>query len=129
MPYKDKKVRAAKQKIRSAEWYKKNKKEFIKKVKVNTLRYRELAQGFVLKYLMSNPCKDCGETDPIVLEFDHVRGKKVASVCNMSVSGGCSLVKIKKEIDKCEVVCANCHRKRTAKRANYYRYTNAPVAQ
>lgn len=56
---------------------------------------------------------DCGEADPIVLEFDHVRGEKADNISRM-VHGTRSIAAIQAEIDKCEVVCANCHRRRTA---------------
>lgn len=58
------------------------------------------------------PCADCGEKHPpCVMDFDHVRGKKV-----FGIGGGMagrSLDTIRREIAKCDVVCANCHRLRT----------------
>lgn len=55
-------------------------------------------------------CTDCGEKDPIVLDFDHL-GDKTENVSKMIY--GSSWRAIETEIQKCEVVCANCHRKRT----------------
>jgi hypothetical protein len=60
---------------------------------------------------------DCGETDIIVLQFDHVRGKKTNAVSKL-VSMGYGLDTIKEEINKCEVRCANCHTRRTYKQFN-----------
>lgn len=57
-------------------------------------------------------CIDCGEDDPCVLEFDHVRGQKTCAVSVM-VGSGWSLSRIMEEVAKCEVRCANCHRRRT----------------
>ena len=72
---------------------------------------------FVLDYLKANPCTDCDETDVIVLEFDHLRDKKHNIARMMTYSRK----EIEKEIAKCDVVCANCHRRRTARRAgNWY---------
>ena len=59
-------------------------------------------------------CTDCGENNPIVLDFDHIKDKKY-NVSRM-IHDGFSWRAIKKEIDKCEVVCANCHRIRTYNR-------------
>lgn len=51
------------------------------------------------------------------MEFDHLpeRGRKVDNVMSM-VWAGVSLMKLLKEIDKCEVVCANCHKIREHQR-------------
>jgi L-lysine 2,3-aminomutase len=62
----------------------------------------------------SRGCYDCGEKNPIVLDFDHLKDKKY-NVSRM-VHDGFSWKAILKEIEKCEVVCANCHRVRTHNR-------------
>lgn len=64
---------------------------------------------FVLDYLLSHSCVDCGCTDHRVLEFDHVRGDKAKEVSLMA-QGGYGLKRIVQEIEKCDVRCANCHR-------------------
>jgi 5-methylcytosine-specific restriction endonuclease McrA len=72
------------------------------------------AQVFVLEFLGAHPCLDCGEADPIVLEFDHL-GAKRAEVSTL-VSRGVREPVLAAEIARCEIVCANCHRRRTARR-------------
>lgn len=72
------------------------------------------AQEYVYNYLANHPCVDCGEVDPIVLEFDHVRGKKINDV-SVLVARGKPLLEIMTEIEKCEVRCGNCHRRKTAR--------------
>jgi hypothetical protein len=58
------------------------------------------------------PCADCQRKYPsYVMDFDHVRGTKVMSVSTLINSG--SKRRLLKEIEKCEVVCSNCHRIRT----------------
>ena len=54
-------------------------------------------------------CVDCGESNAVVLEFDHVRGVKKSNVSDMA-NQSYSFKTIQEEIDKCEVRCANCHR-------------------
>lgn len=54
-------------------------------------------------------CIDCGETNPLVLDFDHVRGEKKMNVSDMARSSY-SIEALMEEIDKCEVRCSNCHR-------------------
>jgi hypothetical protein len=83
---------------------------------------------FVCRYLNEHPCVDCGEADPIVLEFDHIRGDKIAPVARLVVAPR-SLSVIEKEIAKCVVRCANCHRRKTYRERGYYSKTLEAVAQ
>lgn len=76
--------------------------------------------AFLLSYLASHPCVDCGEDDVVVLEFDHVRGTKLSNVPRL-VWNGRPLHVVEDEITKCEVRCANCHRRATARRGNWKR--------
>ena len=59
-------------------------------------------------------CVDCGINNHILLDFDHLKDKKY-NISRM-IHDGFSWAAIKKEIAKCEVVCANCHRIRTYNR-------------
>lgn len=87
------------------------------KNKKNKLRI-DKKRNYIIEYLKLHPCVDCGEKDPIVLEFDHVRGIKIDTVCRMVHKN--SMEMIKKEISKCDIRCANCHRRKTAKDFNYF---------
>jgi L-lysine 2,3-aminomutase len=84
-------------------------------------RRRQDKIQWMLDYFSEHPCVDCGETDPVVLEFDHVRGEKVAAISFM-IPRGYPMAKILAEVDKCDVRCANCHRRKTAKERNWYAY-------
>ena len=83
-------------------------------------RRKRSRQEFIIAYLLGHPCIDCGESDIVVLEFDHVRGSKRKELATL-VLDGVSLETLKEEIAKCDVVCANCHRRRTAKRLGSYK--------
>lgn len=72
------------------------------------------AREYILGYLRTHPCISCGETDPVVLEFDHT-GLKGGCVGQL-VADGASLDRIRAEVALCEVLCANCHRHRTFER-------------
>ena len=72
----------------------------------------------IVNSIKSQPCIDCGVSyPPIVMDFDHVRGTKEFNISSEIRNNVPSEERLKKELDKCEVVCSNCHRIRTAKRA------------
>lgn len=75
-------------------------------------------QTRLLKYLSENPCVDCGEPDPVVLHFDHRDPE--AKEYNVSKMIGSPWERILEEIGKCDVRCANCHVRRTAKQFGWY---------
>jgi hypothetical protein len=66
---------------------------------------------YIRDYLTKAECADCGETDLVTLEFDHV-GEKTGNVTLMAREGY-SLERLQAEIAECEVRCVNCHRLRT----------------
>ncbi len=67
-----------------------------------------------------NGCADCGYNEsPYALQFDHILGEKKANVSNL-IRSDYGWGAIKTEIDKCEVVCANCHAIRTKMRGQHY---------
>ena len=74
-------------------------------------------QNYVDVLKQSSGCMDCGwNASPWGLDFDHVRGAKVMSVSSL-IAHGRDFADVIAEIDKCECVCANCHRIRTIHRA------------
>ena len=81
---------------------------------------REFAREYVLNYLNTHPCTECGESDIRVLEFHHVRGEKYDTISHL-VSEGVSIKRIQEELNKCEVLCANCHRKLTVDERKWWR--------
>lgn len=104
-----------------AKWWKSNKETQIKRVKANTERYVGEAKAFILEYLLKNPCIDCGNADADVLEFDHREpSEKKYNISDM-MRNGQSIESIGSEIAKCDVRCANCHRKKTRAQFSYYR--------
>lgn len=83
--------------------------------------YKERNRRIVYDHLAKNPCVDCAESDVAVLDFDHVdRQTKLASVSRM-INDCVSVRKLRAEIAKCEVRCANCHRRKTMFECNSYR--------
>ena len=81
-------------------------------------KVRERNRQFVRDYLIGKSCIDCGESDPIVLEFDHFENKKENIAILIQNS---SIERIQSEILKCHIRCANCHRRKTANELGYYK--------
>lgn len=98
--------------------YEANRERYIRKAAAITRQKLERRWDLLVGYLSDKQCVDCGEKDLLVLEFDHL-GDKLFNVSfgirNRSWSA------VLEEIQKCEVVCANCHRRRTAFRAKQWR--------
>jgi hypothetical protein len=80
---------------------------------------QQALRAYVLEHLRERPCADCQEADPVVLEFDHV-DEKDASISAL-MSNTATKRSLELEIARCEVVCANCHRRRTARRSGWRR--------
>lgn len=107
-------------KKRSNDWYYDNKERQVENVRQNNIYYRERNKEYILDYLSTHPCTRCGETDVVVLEFHHVRGQKEADITAM-MGRGFPLEKIIAEIKKCDVVCANCHRRITTEERGWFK--------
>jgi DNA-directed RNA polymerase subunit M/transcription elongation factor TFIIS len=87
--------------------------------RTNRPRYRAQHRVQLLQYLSDKQCVDCGERDPVVLELDHVGGQKNDNVGDMMGRYGWN--RILKEIAKCEVRCANCHQRKTARDFKWFK--------
>jgi hypothetical protein len=94
-------------------------------VTANTRRYFERNRAFLNEYLKAHPCVDCGESDLAVLDFDHVNGK-VMEISRLVLYA--SVRRIVEEIERCEVRCANCHARRTAKQFGWRKEREDAVA-
>lgn len=101
------------------EHYKKNKKATIARVAKNNKMYLERNREYVFQHLVSNPCIDCGESDILVLAFDH-QENKISTITEM-INECWSIDKINKEMSKCEVRCFNCHQRRHQLENNTWR--------
>ena len=68
-------------------------------------------RAYVFEYLKKHPCVDCGESNVLALEFDHIHSKKFDIGNALNTSKGMKLVKA--EMKKCVVRCSSCHRIKT----------------
>jgi hypothetical protein len=111
------------QRVYTEDWYHRNRKKQIAAARVRRDREAKNLGRKIRDYLRDHPCVDCGESDPDVLDFDHVRDKR-ADVSRL-LQGAASWDVVEAEIAKCEVRCANCHRRRTANIFGHYRAIEA----
>lgn len=93
--------------------YRKNNPEKCKAVRqIQQTKLRKRNADYVNE-AKNKPCTDCGGLFPsYVMDFDHIDGNKTDNISGMVRKMTC-LKKIQDEIDKCELVCSNCHRIRT----------------
>lgn len=101
------------QKATAAEHYRRNAPEIKARAKAHNAKTSDIVRAWVAEYLRGHPCVDCGEIDSIVLEFYHRdRAAKRIEISRM-LRRGFSLESVKAEVGKCDVRCANCHRRKT----------------
>jgi len=109
MPYKDpqspESIEAARASKRKH--YHKNKEQYLQRSKEKKIELRDYVRD-----KKDNPCSDCNKKYPFyVMQFDHVRGEKFKDLSRLISQG--SKRRIDEELEKCELVCANCHAIRT----------------
>jgi hypothetical protein len=99
----------------SRQRYAANKEHHIKVIAERNRKYKKETDDYIRELKTATKCADCNKNYHwFQMDFDHVKGKKDRAVSVM-VGQKVSLKKIKAEIEKCELVCANCHRLRTYK--------------
>ena len=111
MPYKDPE-QAREYKRRH---YEKNKESYAAQAADGRARSRSALRD-LMAAARDVPCADCGGRWPhYVMQFDHIGSDKEFTV-SLAVRRALSVARVQAEIDKCEVVCANCHALRTHRR-------------
>lgn len=102
--------------LKSKIWYQNNKNEklnYNKHNKVKSYKCRKnrtiKLQQFIIEYKINNKCIKCNENRPECLDFHHIKDKKntISRMCKQTVS----LKILKIEIEKCILLCSNCHQK------------------
>jgi hypothetical protein len=106
------------QKKQKNEWYVRNQPSERERLRQQKADNQSVTKAWVNDYKASHGCIDCGESDPVCLDFDHVKGNKIAAVSQL-IANNASLTAVQKEASKCVVRCANCHRKITARRGGW----------
>jgi len=91
-------------------------REYKRRIRPDSSKWHSHTQ--MMKYVREykkNPCTDCQQTFPVeCMDFDHL--PKFDKKFNLASMIGYSAEAIEQELAKCELVCSNCHRIRTAAR-------------
>ena len=99
-----------------------HKSDYIDRAIVQTKGRRQQNRREVLAYLATHPCVDCGNGNTVVLEFDHRDpADKLWNVGWMIAR--MRWQRVRAEIEKCDVRCVNCHRRRTASEFSWSKFT------
>jgi hypothetical protein len=97
-----------------------NAAEYKAKAKAWRTERSAACHAWLVGYLLAHPCVDCGESDPVVLQFDHVRGVKRADISEL-MHDRVPIAVLEAEGMKCNIRCANCHIRRTARQFGWRR--------
>lgn len=100
--------------------YEKYKDKYIARAKKRNDETLKENQQHLLQYLSDKQCVDCSDNRPVVLQFDH-RDPEQKEYQISRMLRSYKWETILKEIDKCDIVCANCHAIRTAKQFGWYK--------
>jgi hypothetical protein len=112
-----------KQREYQREWVKKRRQQGL----INHDCYRERNREYVIhqKAERDNRCMDCHRVFPyFVLDFDHREDQEKFNSLSKMVSSKWRLARLDEEIQKCDLVCANCHRVRTHERGYVNQHSN-----
>ena len=92
-------------------------------VKDSAIKIKAAKRDRVFDILRKSHCVHCGESDPMVLSFDHIDPGTKKSEVGTLVSQGYAWATIEFEIAKCQILCFNCHIRKTAREMNWHRAT------
>lgn len=95
-------------------YYERNKEKVKRQAAASNQKRRHKNRELIREHLATHPCVDCGEADPVVLEFDHRDPAEKSFPIGKAIGKTWRWQVIEEEIAKCDVRCANCHRRRTA---------------
>jgi hypothetical protein len=102
-------------KLYMKKWYKNkdNKKKHIERVNICNSNIKKRNKDY--KESLDLICSECGENDINCLDFHHINPEEKDFTISFMLKSGYSIKRIQKEIEKCVVLCANCHRKHHSK--------------
>ena len=74
-------------------------------------KQRQILRGILEHYKLKYGCCGCPEDDPVCMDFHHIKPEEKSMRVAKMVSDARGVKALEAELQKCAVVCANCHRK------------------
>ena len=102
-------------------WYQRHRTEHVARTSRRRNTWKKLVREFLVEFYKTHPCESCGFSNPAALEFHHKDPKLKKIEVSRMINGSYSLEYAQKEIDKCSVLCANCHRILTSKEYGWFK--------
>jgi hypothetical protein len=103
------------------EYYRRHRDPYVARLRKKNAAERRANREQLVAYLLAHPCVDCGDTDPVVLQFDHDDPNKKTRNVGDLLRSRVPWTRILAEIEKCSVRCANDHQRRTAEQFGWYK--------
>ena len=92
-------------------YYQRNREQLLKKQAEKNRRFAESRRKWLVEFKKALSCLRCGESHPATLTFHHKKSSEKSFEIGNAICLGVSLKRLIAEIEKCEVICANCHAK------------------
>ena len=109
----------------SRDYYQRNRERLLKRQAEKNRLFAEKRRQWLADYKSSLSCVRCGESHPATLTFHHREPSEKSFEIGNMLTVKVGLKRLLAEIDKCDVLCANCH----AKEHWSHRFHRADVAQ
>jgi len=92
-------------------YYQRNREQLLKNQAEKNKRFAEKRRKWLVEYKKTLKCVRCEESHPATLTFHHKDGSEKSFEIGNALKLGIGLKRLLAEIEKCEVLCANCHAK------------------
>ena len=91
------------------------------RARLRRAKMKRIRQNKLIEYMHDKSCAQCGESDIRVLECDHIDPAMKSFSIARAITDGVKWDVILAEIQKCQVLCSNCHKKRTAAQYGWFK--------
>jgi hypothetical protein len=92
-------------------YYRQNREQLLRNQAEKNKRFAESRRKWLVEYKKTLKCVRCGESHPATLIFHHKDKSEKSFEIGNALTLGVGLKRLLAEIEKCEVICANCHAK------------------